>query len=258
MKHRLRSAAAVALSLVSLSGVAGCAVFSPPTVLKPYVPSDGMGGAVGEVALRNVLLASPSEGEPGVLSAVLVNSGPEPAEVTVTVETGASPTSGTFTVRPETSFTIGSGSGAADLTGGDVESDTTGWLQVPSVTELPGAMVPVTFAAGGATTTVDALVVRPCFAYAGLLPTPTSAAGSTPPATGAEAPTAEAPTAEAPTAEATGAATPEAGATPSAPATGEAGGTPAATPSPTLNCQPDVAEDEVYGESEADTASEGE
>ena len=217
VKHRLRSAAAVAISVVSLSGVAGCAVFSPPTVLRPYVPSDGLSSTVGDVAVRNALIVSSAPGQPGVVSAALVNSGEQSAQVTVTVETGSSPTSASFTVAPGTSFTIGSGSGAADLTGGDVESDTTGWLQLPTVTEVPGALVPMTFAAGGATATVNAPIVRPCFAYANLTPTPSSSPSAS------------------------------AGASPTTAAE--------STPSPTLNCQPEVGEDEVQGESDTSTTS---
>ena len=215
MKLRLRPAAAVAISVVSLSGLTGCAVFSPPTVLKVYNPSDGLSATVGDVGVRNALIVSPAEGEPGVVSAVLVNSGTETAQVTVAVDTGSSPTTADFTVLPGTSFTIGSGSGAANLTGGDVESDTTGWLQVPEVTEVPGALVPMTFSAGGAEASVDAPIVRPCFAYENLVPTP--------------------------------AATPSAGesASPSA----------ASTPSPSINCQPEVGEDEVNGETGDDNAA---
>lgn len=209
MKLRLRPAAAVALSVVSLSGLTGCAVFSPPTVLRPYNPSDGLSSTVGDVAIRNALIASTAPDQPGVVSAVLVNSGTEAAQVTVTVDTGSSPTSGSFTVQPGTSFSIGSGSGPANLTGGDVESDTTGWLQVPVVTQVPGALVPVSFESGGRTASLNAPVVRPCFAYENLLPTP--GASSSPAA--------------------------------------------ASTPSPTLDCQPDVAEDEVQGESGDSTSS---
>jgi hypothetical protein len=180
-------------------------VFSPPTVLRPYQPSDGLSSTVGDVSVRNALIVSPAPGQPGVVSAALVNSGEQAAQVTVTVDTGSSPTSSTFTVAPGTSFTIGSGSGAANLTGGDVESDTTGWLQVPSVTEVPGALVPMTFETGGATASLNAPIVRPCFAYANLTPTPSAAAGV--------APTTAA----------------------------------ASTPSPSLNCQPEVGSDEVQG-----------
>jgi len=218
VKHRLRSAAAVAISVVSLSGVAGCAVFSPPTVLRPYVPSDGLSATVGDVSVRNALVVSGSEGQPGVVSAALVNSGEQAAQVTVTVDTGSSPTSSTFTVGPGTSFTIGSGSGVGDLSGTDVESDTTGWMQVPTVTEVPGTLVPMTFATGGATASLDAPVVRPCFAYAELTPTPSASS------------------------------TPAAGAAASA--------TPSATPSPSDTCQPQVAPTEVQGEGDSD-AREG-
>jgi hypothetical protein len=217
VKHRLRSAAAVAISVVSLSGVAGCAVFSPPTVLRPYVPSDGLSATVGDVSVRNALIVAGAVDQPGVVSAALVNSGEQAAQVTVTVDTGSAPTSSTFTVGPGTSFTIGSGSGAANLTGGDVESDTTGWMQVPTVTEVPGALVPVTFATGGQTASLNAPVVRPCFAYAELTPTPSASPG----------------------------------------ATAGAAATPSATPSPSDTCQPQVAEDEVQGESDDGDVGEG-
>jgi len=217
VKHRLRSAAAVAISVVSLSGVAGCAVFSPPTVLRPYVPSDGLSATVGDVSVRNALVVAPAADQPGVVSAALVNSGEQAAQVTVTVTSGSTPTTSTFTVGPGTTFTIGSGSGAPTETGGDAESATSGWLQLPSVAEVPGELIPMTFAAGGATASLNAPIVRPCFAYAELTPTPsaTTAGASASPTTAA---------------------------TPSA--------------SPTLNCQPEVGASETQGEGNSD-AGEG-
>lgn len=217
VKHRLRSAAAVAISVVSLSGVAGCAVFSPPTVLRPYQPSDGLSATVGDVSVRNALVVAPAADQPGVVSAALVNSGEQAAQVTVTVTSGSTPTTGTFTVGPGSTFTIGSGSGAPTETSGDAESATTGWLQLPTVTEVPGELIPMTFDAGGQSASLNAPIVRPCFAYAQLTPTPSASASAT------------------------------AGATPSSSA--------AASPSPTLNCQPEVGADETQGESGSGTES---
>ncbi|PRY11111.1 hypothetical protein CLV37_11465 [Kineococcus rhizosphaerae] len=188
-------------------GVAGCSVFSPATVLKPYEPSDGSGTSLGDVQVRNVLLVSSGVDEPGVLSAVLVNSGDQSQDVDVSVDVDAgSAGSRTFSVPQGGSVHIGDPSGVAEGTSAtDDDSGTESqdsWLQVPQVPVTPGQTVKVTFTVGGQEATVDAQVMLPCFEYATITPT-------------APAPT------------------------------GTATETASATPSPSVTCGPAVGEDQT-------------
>ncbi|GAB3452884.1 hypothetical protein AB1207_23365 [Kineococcus endophyticus] len=232
-----RSALAVVTSAAVL-GVAGCSVFSPPTVLKPYAPSDGSQTTVGGVEVRNVLMVSSGVDEPGVLSAVLVNSGSAPADVSVSVDVDAgSPTTEQFTVAQNASVHIGDPGAVADdaaSTDDDAgDQEQVAWLQVPQVPVVPGQTVPVTFTVNGQNASVNAQVLRPCFEYATVTPTvpaptstPTSTATSSPGATeGAEG-------------------TPTATGTPST-------STSSAAASPTISCGPVTGEEQgLLGEDE--------
>jgi hypothetical protein len=184
-----RSALAVVTSAAVL-GVAGCSVFSPPTVLKPYAPSDGSQTALEGVEIRNVLMVSSGVDEPGVLSAVLVNSGTEAANVSVSVDVDAgSPTTQSYFIPQNASLHIGDPGAVADNvsstdddTGDDEE---VAWLQVPQVPVIPGQTVPVTFTINGQNASVNAQVLRPCFDYATVTPTvpasqPTASASASP------------------------------------------------------------------------------
>lgn len=168
-------------------GLAGCSVFSPATVLKPYDPSDGVSASLGEVQIRNVLLVSSGVDEPGVLSAVLVNSGAQPQDVSVSVDVDAgAPTSQSFSLEGNTSLRLGDPSAVdADTSAADTSDsrEPVGWLQVPQLPVTPGQTVPVTFSVGDQRAEVDAQVMLPCFEYATVTPTaPAPEATATAPA----------------------------------------------------------------------------
>ena len=76
------------VTAVSVLGVAGCSVFSPATVLKPYQPSDGTGTSVAGVSVRNVLVVSSGVDQPGVVSLVLVNGTQADATKAASATTG--------------------------------------------------------------------------------------------------------------------------------------------------------------------------
>ncbi|WP_432562298.1 hypothetical protein [Kineococcus sp. SYSU DK003] len=184
-----RSAAAVVTAVATL-GVAGCSVFSPAIVLQPYDPSDGTGGGLGGVDIRNALVVSSGVDQPGVLSAVLVNSGEEDASVAVSVDVAAGTAAPqSFSVPAGSTLHIGDPGAVADA--GESTDDDAGvesevaWLQVPQIPVTPGETVPVTFTVGGESQVLDAPVLRPCFEYAAITPTP--APEATAPAAGAEA-----------------------------------------------------------------------
>jgi hypothetical protein len=175
-----RSALAV-VTVAATLGMAGCSVFSPAVVLQPYQPSDGLGGAIGGLDMRNVLVISSGVDEPGVLSAVVVNSGTEAATVSVSVDVDAgAPAAQSFFVDAGTTLHLGDpGAVAADGGGSDAQSGNggqLGWVQVPQVPVTPGETVPVTFRVDGQSQTIEAPVHLPCFEYAALTPTAAAAA----------------------------------------------------------------------------------
>jgi len=179
VKLRTRSLPAAVLTVAATVGLAGCSVFSPPTVLKPYEPSDGTGGELEGVQIRNVLVVSGGVDEPGVLAAVLVNSGEEDASVSVSVDVDAgSATAQSYFVAAGSSLHIGDPVAVAEDTATtDDDSGSqqeVGWLQVPQVPVTPGETVPVTFRISGAASQFQAPVMLPCFEYATITPTPSA------------------------------------------------------------------------------------
>ncbi|MEZ0491356.1 hypothetical protein AB2L28_03815 [Kineococcus sp. TBRC 1896] len=187
-----RSALAV-LTSAAVLGVSGCSVFSPPTVLKPYAPSDGSQTTVGDVAIRNVLVVSSGVDEPGVLSAVLVNTGTGTADVSVSVDVDAGPpATESYTLAENASLHIGDPRAAvenvspvADDAGNEQRVS---WIQVPQVPVVPGKTVPVSFTVGGQEASVNAQVLLPCFEYATLTPTADPSATATATATAGASP----------------------------------------------------------------------
>lgn len=164
-------------------GVAGCSVFSPATVLKPYEPSDGAGTSLEGVQIRNVLLVSSGVDEPGVLSAVLVNSGDQAQDVSVAVDVDAgSAASQSYSLDPGASVRIGDPTAGAPDTAATDDGSGPGqqvaWLQVPQVPVTPGQTVPVTFTVSGQEAKVDAQVMLPCFEYATITPTAPAPTGT--------------------------------------------------------------------------------
>lgn len=179
-----RSALALAVAATTL-GLAGCSVFSPATVLKPYEPSDGSGAVLQGVQIRNALVVSSAVDEPGVLSVTLVNSTQEDASVEVAVDVAAGTSSGqSFLVPAGGVVQIGDPSAAdgttpaADTAAGNQVRP--GWVQIPQVPVVPGQTVPVTFGIGGESTELAAPVVLPCFEYAPITPTPVASATASP------------------------------------------------------------------------------
>lgn len=178
-----RTSAAALVTAVSVLGVAGCSVFSPATVLKPYQPSDGTGTSVAGVSVRNVLVVSSGVDQPGVVSLVLVNGTEADAsvEVSVDVDAGGAPAQ-TFDVPTGRTFQIGDASAVTEQAEASVDGKSTtaplvGWVQIPQVPAVPGETVPMTFTVGGESVQVNAPVVLPCNEYSAI--TPTAAPGAT-------------------------------------------------------------------------------
>ncbi|WP_432546938.1 hypothetical protein [Kineococcus sp. SYSU DK004] len=179
MKHRLHRPASAAALAAAVLGLSGCAIFSPPTVLRPYNPGDGVRTTVGDVEVRNALVVAADIDRPGVVSVLLVNVADE--ENTVTVS--ASGASGTFTVAPGQNLQLGAPSapddaddegldtGAAPVGSGQLPPPEPASLVLPQVSQFPGETIPVSFTVGSETLEVDAPIVLPCFEYATITPT---------------------------------------------------------------------------------------
>lgn len=187
-----RTSAAAFLTAVSVLGVAGCSVFSPATVLKPYSPSDGTGASIGGVDVRNVLVVSSGVDQPGVVSLVLVNSSADDASVAVSadVDAGEAP-SQSFFVPAGRSVHVGDASAVAapeeaTTDGEGAAAPLVGWLQIPQVPALPGETIPMTFRVSGDSTEVAAPVVLPCYEYSTITPTAAPGATATAPAVDCE------------------------------------------------------------------------
>ncbi|MFB9376006.1 hypothetical protein ACFFKU_16160 [Kineococcus gynurae] len=179
------------LAVAGTFGLSSCAVFSPPTVLKPYDPSDGLQGNLGDVDVRNALIVSSGVDQPGVVSVTLVNTGEEAATVTVAsdVASGSAP-SAQFDVPAGGVLRVGDPEAATSTaTEGSTEAAATeaaagqtlpGWLQLPQVPDVPGQTTPLTFSAGGDEITLAVPIVLPCFEYSELLPTAAPGATAAP------------------------------------------------------------------------------
>ena len=83
-----RIAAAVAVAGLLSGGLAGCAANVPAIVLDAYSPGDGVGAELGEVAVRNLVVVSEGDGEPGVLIGALVNRAEADVNMLVQAEGG--------------------------------------------------------------------------------------------------------------------------------------------------------------------------
>lgn len=72
---KARVAASVVLALAVAFGTAGCGFFAPQATTKHYDASDGVGGSVGQIDVRNaMIITQPSGGSVGNLVATLVNT----------------------------------------------------------------------------------------------------------------------------------------------------------------------------------------
>src|ERR1700710_1284550 len=72
---KARVAASVALALAVAFGTAGCGFVAPQATTKHYDASDGVGGTVGQIDVRNaMIITDASDGTVGNLVVTLVNN----------------------------------------------------------------------------------------------------------------------------------------------------------------------------------------
>lgn len=118
-KVLLASAGLVAAGAVALSG---CQTQSPIQTQFAYQPADGVAVDLGNIQVRDLVVVSSAQDQPGVLSGVVVNKGAQPVRVTFATANGgqasveAAPGKGTrledsTTVDPATLPKVGTAPG---------------------------------------------------------------------------------------------------------------------------------------------------
>lgn len=75
--------AVLATSAVILLGSTGCSAINAQATTKEYAASDGIGSDIGPVKLRNFMILSNGEDEPGRLVGTAVNDSDSPVRLTV-------------------------------------------------------------------------------------------------------------------------------------------------------------------------------
>ncbi|MFZ3453302.1 hypothetical protein [Arthrobacter sp. 7Tela_A1] len=87
-RNRTRSAAAAGVITLSLLGATGCSVVNDQATTMEYSPSDGIVQDLGDIQLRNILVVSDGDGEPGRLLGTVINDSSDP--VNFELEVGGS------------------------------------------------------------------------------------------------------------------------------------------------------------------------
>ncbi|MBD7996154.1 hypothetical protein H9639_12675 [Arthrobacter sp. Sa2CUA1] len=77
-KNRTRTAAAAGVIALSLLGATGCSAVNDQATTMEYSPSDGIVQDIGELQLRNIVVVSDGDGEPGRLLGTAANASTEP------------------------------------------------------------------------------------------------------------------------------------------------------------------------------------
>lgn len=82
-KNRVQLAAAAGSAVLAVLGATGCAAINEQATTLVYSPSDGIVERVGPVLLRNVLIVTSDEGEPGALLGSLFNESDSTVQVSI-------------------------------------------------------------------------------------------------------------------------------------------------------------------------------
>jgi hypothetical protein len=130
---KARVATSVALALAVAFGTAGCGFVAPQATTKHYDASDGVGGSVGAIDIRNALIITDAKGGTvGNLVATLVNTDSKSHRVAISAD-GSS--KAYVTVQP----------GQVKKLGEDPENGSASNVLIPEFTGKPGALFPVYF-----------------------------------------------------------------------------------------------------------------
>ncbi|MFC3687143.1 hypothetical protein [Aquipuribacter hungaricus] len=163
---RRRPAALLAVTSAGLL-LSGCSLNAPNTAIQPYAPADGLQAELGEVLVRNMLVVSEGEGEPGLLVGALVNRGQE--DVTVSLEVGE--TSVEVDVPVGVSVALGT---EQDRPDGEIGSIASEVVEIDEVEPASGGNLELTVTAPAGSAVLQVPVLPPTGAYDGYAPGDTS------------------------------------------------------------------------------------
>ncbi|KPN18279.1 MULTISPECIES: hypothetical protein [Arthrobacter] len=84
-RNRARNAAAAGVIALSLLGATGCSAVNDQATTMEYSPSDGIVQDLGDLQLRNILVVSEGDGEPGRLMGTVINDSADPINFELSV-----------------------------------------------------------------------------------------------------------------------------------------------------------------------------
>ncbi|MCC3280255.1 hypothetical protein LJ754_13960 [Arthrobacter sp. zg-Y40] len=84
-KNRVRRAAAAGVIALGMLGTAGCSAVNEQATTREYSPSDGIVENVGDLQLRNLLVVSNGNGDPGRLIGTVLNDSSNSQSFTLAV-----------------------------------------------------------------------------------------------------------------------------------------------------------------------------
>lgn len=155
---RARTAASVVLAAGILIGTSACNLIAPQATLIRYDASDGVGGMVGSIAIRNTLLISQGKGAANLVTN-LVNEGADPVTMTIQYTSQGSKVNETVSIKGHETLAVG--------TDGPT-------ITMRNVDAQPGSLFPVYFQYGNETGVqlLTPVLTGALDQYATLTPTP--------------------------------------------------------------------------------------
>lgn len=137
---KARVAASIVLALAVAVGTAGCGLIAPQATTKHYDPSDGVGGTVGAIDVRNAFIVTDGVGgKVGNLVVSLVNT--DTNSHRVAISSGSSGAAAEITVEP----------GQVKVVGKNPDKASSSNVFLTPFDALPGSLYPVYFQYGDAT-----------------------------------------------------------------------------------------------------------
>lgn len=132
-KNRVQRTLAVSAAALTALGATGCSAVNEQATTIQYSPSDGIVENVGPLELRNILIITSDEGEPGTILGTVFNTADSPVQLTIDGENESSQ----VTIEGDGKYVFED----------EVADD--GTLQ--GISEIPGSLVDIGFTVDGET-----------------------------------------------------------------------------------------------------------